>query len=158
VAAAALTQLGPLGTGPAYALEEGVDPLEVNISSLSPGVLPQRGPIRIAGTVTNRDEVTWTTINLYSFVSSTPMTTAEELAAAGELPEESTVGERVADPESSDTIAEIAPGDTIPFSFSVPRAQIPVSEPGVYWFGVQALGQGDAGRDLVADVRAAPGR
>lgn len=145
----------PLGAAPAArAVEGGTDPLRIDIETITPGAVPRTGPIRLSGTVTNLDQETWTDIRLYSFISLSPMRTAGELEAAVDLPADTYLGDRIVDPDATGTIDEIAPGDSVAFSFQVPRDLIPVTDAGVYWFGVQALGQGPDGRDLIADGRA----
>ncbi len=131
-------------------------PLLVSIDSMSPSSLPERGPIEIRGTVTNRDDVAWSTINLYPFISSAPMTTEPELAEAAELPADEFVGERMTD--AVHQIEELQPGASTTYSITVPRSLITAEitgDAGVYWFGVHAIAQGDDGlRDDVADGRA----
>ena len=129
-------------------------PLAVTIDSLTPSALPRSGPVRVSGSVTNLDDQPWMRINLYSFVSDAPMTSAEELAAAAETPEEAFVGSRITDPAPYDTITELQPGESAQYSMSVPRRRIHVTAAGVYWFGVHALGESTDGRDDVADGRA----
>ena len=47
------------------------------------------------------------------------------------------------------------PGERAPFTIQVPVDDLPITgDPGVYWFGVHALGTSADGRDLVADGRA----
>lgn len=127
-------------------------PLAVSITSLTPGAIPRRGPIRVSGEVTNRSAETWSTVKLYPFLGATPMTSAEQLAAAAELPHQEYVGDRII--EVGDTVDELAPGESAPFTIRLPRSRIPVTAAGVYWFGVHALGESVAGRDDVADGRA----
>ena len=129
-------------------------PLAVTIDSLTPSTIPRKGPVRISGSVTNVDDQTWTTVNLYSFVSSTPMTTASELADAAQVPADQYLGPRITLTSASARVDELAPGETAQYSLRVPRSAITVEAPGVYWFGVHALGQNDDGRDSVADGRA----
>ena len=129
-------------------------PLTVTIESLNPTAIPKKGPIRVSGTLTNRDDETWTSINLYAFQSAAPMTTPEELAAAAEVPPEDQVGERITDVGTYDSVDELAPGETVRYAFTVPRSDIVATEPGVYWFGVHALGSNAAGGDSFADGRA----
>ena len=64
------------------------------------------------------------------------------------------VGDRITDERHKDTIEELAPGDHAPYSLSVPRRLLHADTPGVYWFGVHALGERPEGRDLAADGRA----
>ncbi|MBI2243194.1 MAG: hypothetical protein HYU55_04355 [Nocardioides sp.] len=132
-------------------------PLAMTIDSLTPSEIPRHGPVRVTGTVTNQDTETWTTVNVYAFVSDTPMTTSAELADAAETAADSQVGERIIEesaPGTQDTIDQLAPNATERFSLTIPRRYLPSTTPGVYWFGVHALGQGPAGRDETADGRA----
>lgn len=142
-------------------------PLALTIDALDPGVLPRTGPVTISGTVTNNDDVEWRDVRLYPYlntddclVDSTcggPLTTVEELVEAADSDAESLVGERIT--QVRDSITELAPGATTTFSLTVPqrvlRQEIATPEPGVYWFGVQALGYSESTPDdLVADGRA----
>ncbi|MGB0100615.1 MAG: DUF6049 family protein, partial [Nocardioides sp.] len=134
--------------------DDAATPLAVTIEGLSPAAIPRKGPVRVSGTVTNRDDQTWRTINLYAFVSPVPMTSSIELAAAAEVDEEDFVGARILDPGTYDTVDELEPGASEAFSLTVPRSSIDVDASGVYWFGVHALGFDDAGGDEFADGRA----
>jgi hypothetical protein len=132
-------------------------PLAVTIDTLTPGSIPARGPVQVAGTVTNTDTEPWLTVNVYSFVSEEPMTTGAQLAAAVQADESESVGERITEPDNYATIDAIQPGETQQFSFSVDSDLLEAATPGVYWFGVHALGErGDEGRDeqAVADGKA----
>ncbi|MBC9732396.1 DUF6049 family protein [Nocardioides marmotae] len=137
---------------PVAAVEADTAPLGVTIESLTPGAIPRRGPIRVAGSVINRSDETWSAIKLYPFLGSTPMTTAAELAAATEVPAEQEVGNRIV--EVSDVVDELAPGEAAPFRLTLPASRITVDAAGVYWFGVHALGESAAGRVDGADGRA----
>ena len=129
-------------------------PLEVTIDQLTPSTIPAKGVVRISGFVTNNDTEVWRTINVYAFVSEEPMTTSAQLDSAAATPPDEFVGTRITDEAHHDTIAELAPGDSLPFSFNVPRRLLGADKPGVYWFGVHALGEGPDGRDTLADGRA----
>lgn len=129
-------------------------PLRLTIDHLTPGVLPDKGPIRIRGTVTNHSEETWTSIQLFPFAGTrAPMTTAAELEVASDTSPTAVVGPRITD--VMDQVDELAPGETASYRLSVPRALVTIETPGIYWFGVHALGQSVATpRDTVADGRA----
>ena len=132
-------------------------PLTVTIDNLNPTAIPRKGPIRVSGRVTNQDDQTWTTINLYGFLSSTPMTTPEELAVQSEVAPEEYIGPRILDAGTYDTVDELAPGESENYTFTIPQSVVRryVSEPGVYWFGVHALGFDETGvDDDLADGRA----
>ena len=132
-------------------------PLTVTIDTLTPSAIPARGKVRVNGTVTNDDTVPWLTVNVYSLVSAEPMTTRAQIAAAVDVPEDQSVGERITDFGTYDTIDEIQPGESQQFQLAVDVDLLQADTPGVYWFGVHALGQrSDEGRDelAVADGRA----
>jgi hypothetical protein len=130
--------------------------LPIRLDSLTPAVVPRRGPVRMAGSVTNATDEPWTDIDVYAFASRTPLRTEEELDAALASDPEAVVGERVLAPRSYDTVGDLAPGETARFSVRVPRSRLPIpaDRPGVYWLGVHALGANADGRDDFADGRA----
>ena len=137
--------------------QEDISPLAVTIDSLSSSEIPQRGPIRVTGSVTNHDDGPWSDVNVYAFIGSTPITTSADLATAAAMPMTADVGERiidVGDPQTQDTIDELAPGGTAQFAVTVPHRYLEKTEAGVYWFGVHALGGGPEGRVDGADGRA----
>jgi Family of unknown function (DUF6049) len=126
------------------------DPLGVRIASVSPAVIPRRGRITVTGTVTNDSEEQWRVIRVYALTSTTPFTTPEELTAAAESDPAVPFGARITDEGAFDTIDVLDPGEAGTFTISVTRDQLGVSgEPGVYWLGVHALGETDAGREEV---------
>jgi hypothetical protein len=131
-------------------------PLVVAIDTLTPGYVPVNGPIRIRGRVTNKDDVPWTDINVHPFIGNVPIQSRADLAAAATAPVDLAVGDRLTD--ALDQIEELQPGASSTFSLTVPRgllmAEQGAAEPGVYWFGVHAIGQGPDGRDEFADGRA----
>jgi len=141
-------------TAPVRAEDEA--PLAISIGSLAPAAVPQRGAVRVTGTVTNLDDVPWSTINLYPFVSGEPLTSREELTGAAAADASAFVGERITDPGPFATIKRLAPGESATYTVRVPRSALPISgDPGVYWFGVHALGEsGTSARDGLADGRA----
>jgi hypothetical protein len=144
---------------PARALSQ--DPLAVTIDSLIPSYLPEKGPVLISGSVTNRTEDTFTSINLHAFVSAAPITTSAELAEAATADPAVYVGDRITTAGTFETVDELAPGQSSRFTIRVPRSEIAAtspgvaaSTPGVYWFGVHALGDSATPRDATADGRA----
>src|SRR3954470_7331904 len=72
-------------------------PLSVSIDQLTPSTIPERGMVRVSGFVTNNDVQPWSTINVYAFISATPMTTSDQLAEATTTPPDAVVGGRIAD-------------------------------------------------------------
>lgn len=146
--------LPALPTPAARAAEEPLEPLAVTIEELTPGELPRRGSIQVSGTVTNVDDETWTTVNLYPVIGSEPLTTAPALREAVASDPLAYVGDRVTDPGPYAVVDRLEPGESATYAFSVARSRLDVTERGVYWFGVHALGQGPDGRDTSADGRA----
>jgi hypothetical protein len=135
-------------------------PLLVTIDELTPGEVPERGPVIVSGTVINRDVETWTGISLYPFINAglcpgcpAPITTEAELVEAAATDPTIAVGNRVVDVSAS--VDSLEPGEVEPYSIRVPRALLEVTSPGVYWFGVHALGASESTPDdLFADGRA----
>ncbi len=148
-----LTLAAPSGRA-ATVPPEPVEPLEVTIETLTPGEIPTSGTIEVGGTVTNVDDETWTTINLYPLLGGEPMTTPAELREARRTDPLAYVGDRVTTPGPYAVIDRLEPGQSATYSFTVARSRLDVTARGVYWFGVHALGQDTAGRDSVADGRA----
>ncbi len=129
--------------------------IEVTIDSMTPSYLPEEGPVRVTGSVTNVDEVPWTTVNLYPFLDDSPMTTAEELETAAASDPLLAVGERITVESASDSVGDLEPGETARYSIAVDRDLLATNGDGVYWFGVHAMGQSaEQPRDDVADGRA----
>jgi hypothetical protein len=151
VATATLVAPGSAHAGPPAGDDS---PLAVTIDALAPAYIPKRGPIRVTGSVTNNDAAPWTTVNVYAFIGRGPMTTSAELAEAATFEPGRDVGDRITAPNAYDTIERIDPGQSAQFSVRVPRSAITASEPGVYWFGLHALGTGPEGRVEGADGRA----
>ncbi len=129
---------------PAQAAEEPeeTDPLTVSIDQLDTVSLDPRtkGRITVRGKVTNTTEDTWGGVKIYPFVGDTPITTSEELAKAAKLPADALVGERIVTEGAYATVPDLAPGETYSWSLTVPRKLLEITQAGVYWFGVHALG------------------
>jgi hypothetical protein len=128
-------------------------PLVPRIRSMSPDYVPDKGPIVIRGTVTNASDQTWTSINVHGFMGSAPITTADALSDAAKAPVDADVGDRITVAGTFDGIASLAPGETKSFMVRLPHSTLPVTSPGVYWFGVHVLGDNGEG-----DARVAVGR
>ena len=143
---------------PAGASEPGPPgtPLLVSIDSLTPGEIPEQGPIQIRGSVTNRSDEAWSDVKLYPFVSQVPIESRAALTEAAALPADEYVGDRIIEVE--DQVEVLQPGSSSTFSLTVPRSLIATyisGAPGVYWFGVHASGASDSlPRDTFADARA----
>jgi hypothetical protein len=120
----------------------GTDPLAMSIDELDTVSLDGRtkGRITVRGKVVNTTDEEWNGVKIYPFIGNTPMTTSKQLAEAAALPADALVGERILSEGAYATIPDLGPGETYSWSLTVPRRQLHVSQPGVYWFGVHALG------------------
>lgn len=154
VAAVAVACLGAVSIGPAAgaaaAPVDPTQPLVPRMRSITPDYVPDHGPIVIRGTLTNRSTEEWTAINVHGFIGPAPMTTSAELAAAVRTPVADDVGHRITATGTFDSIPKLEPGQTTTFVVRIPRSQLPVSAPGVYWFGVHVLGATAQGRTNTA--------
>ena len=150
-----LTVLVGVVPAPSYAASRAEEqtPLAVTIGSLSPSALVPRagGTVTLTGTVTNTADAPWLDVTVYPFASAEPMTTTAELAEAAATDESADVGHRIVTDLAR--IGDLQPGQTTSYTLSLPRDDLP-SAPGVYWFGVHALGSGPDGADGLADGRA----
>ncbi len=129
-------------------------PLSVTIDTLAPSTIPKKGAVRVTGSVTNEDATPWTSVDVYAFISTSPIGSAADLESAAATEPATYVGGRITDPGTYDRLSDIDPGQSAQFSIKVPRADLHVTEAGVYWFGVHALGTGPDGRVDGADGRA----
>ncbi len=128
-------------TGSPVGSADDYDPaLTITIDSLNPSYVPRTGVLRVTGEVTNVDTVDWVDINVYAFLGNNAMTTAAEVADAAATDPTQGVGDRIIAPGTEDKIALIEPGKSAVFSLAIPRSELNVSESGVYWFGVHAIG------------------
>ncbi len=155
--------LGPLAVGASAAVDAGLrtaddstaTPLSITMTQLSPSTLPAKGVITISGIVQNDSKEDWAEINVSPFVSSAPITTRDDLAAAAATAADTAVGERLTETDIQVAIGDLAPGQKASFTVRVNRNALPITgDPGVYWIGVHALGASSEGRDNFADGRA----
>lgn len=142
-------------SGPRVAARDtGRAPLAVSIDSITPSTLPVRGNLTVTGEITNRSREEWTDLQVFLLMSDTPMTTSTELEEATASPEADEVGARITAPGLYAEVPDLAPGQSTSYSLSVPRDNLPVAGPGVYWLGVHVLGTNEDGRLDGADGRA----
>jgi hypothetical protein len=150
--------LAPAAAGSAGSVSKAAaqrTPLRVTISTLAPATIPQRGRVRLGGTITNRSQETWSNLNVYLVTSETPIRSRGELADAARTQADAPIGNRRTAPGSYVKAGDLGPGESVDYRLSVRRKDLGISgEPGVYWVGVHVLGEQDTGRDSVADGRA----
>jgi hypothetical protein len=140
-----LTMIGALLPAAAATAADGDPDLRVAIESLDPSTLTQGADVTMTGTVTNRDDHPWTTVQAYFVIPTTPFTTRAQIedATAGSG---AYTGTRVVEPGTFDEIGDLAPGQTSAFSITVPYEQLRITgADGVYPVGVQMLATDDEG-------------
>jgi hypothetical protein len=143
------------GAPRAAAEDTGEAPLAVSIDTMTPSTAPRRGNVTLTGEITNRSDSRWTDLYVYLFASSSPMTTSSELAEANATDETEYVGDRLTQNGLYERIDSLEPGETMPYTLTVPASRLPFDAPGVYWLGVHVLGTSDEdGRIDGADGRA----
>ncbi|MET0449379.1 MAG: DUF6049 family protein [Aeromicrobium sp.] len=119
--------------------------LRVSIRSLDPSYLTVGTDVTLTGTVTNRDDHAWTTMQAYLVIPTTPFTTRAQIDEAVDNGDAYT-GSRVVAPGSFDEIGDLAPGQTARFRITVPYEQLGITgDEGVYPVGVQILATDDEG-------------
>lgn len=123
------------------------DPLQISIAELTPSVIPKNGVITVAGRVTNLSEETWSDLTVYPFASEQPIGGEAELAKAAESDPTDVVGKRILTEGAYDeTIPDLAPGESATYRIQLKRSvlgQTIDGVPGVYWFGVHVIKDGD---------------
>jgi hypothetical protein len=144
---------GPVPEAPAA--ESPATPLTVTIETLSPSTVPAHGRLTITGQITNRSEDVWTDLQVFMLTSHEPIRSSVELAEQAASDPAAEIGSRVVTPGRYDEVSDLAPGESTPYTLSVPRGDLEISgEPGVYWVGVHVLGAVDGVRTDGADGRA----
>ncbi|MDN5893955.1 MAG: DUF6049 family protein [Nocardioides sp.] len=142
------TASGREGSAPSRSLSTGAradsaDDMPVTIGSVSPSVIPNKGPIRMSGRVTNNTDALVSDINIHPLTSYAPLTTPEELAAATEADPEANWGERITDIGSFDTIDRLRPGQTKRWRLKIAPEHLNISRAeGVYQLGVHVRAPG----------------
>jgi len=150
-----LAALLPAAPAAASATEQPVaSPLTVTLTQLTPSTLPAKGRLVLAGTVRNDSADTWSAVNVHPFVSTLPMTDREQLAEAAASDPATEVGTRLYQDGQFVTVGDLLPGQSASYRISLRVKDLPISSaPGVYWIGVQALGQNPTGRELGGRAR-----
>lgn len=150
------TLLGSLiiAMSPVSAADEKAD-LRVSISAVSPTTLSTGSRVTVSGTVTNRNQHAWQSVQVYLVIPKSPFTTRAQVEAVANNPDAYT-GERIVDIGTFDEIGDIGPGARHTFSVSVPYKKLGITgADGIYPVGVQVLGTDtDGTRDIDALAKA----
>lgn len=129
--------------------------LSVRISALSPAQFKVGSTVTMSGTVTNNNLGAWSNVQAYLVMANAPFTSRSQLDDAISSSTAYT-GERVVDPGAFDSMGDLEPGKTLPFTVKVPYTLLTVSgADGVYPVGVQILGtDAEGNRSFIAIARA----
>jgi hypothetical protein len=141
-----LTMVGSLlvPAGAAVAATDEPD-VRVSIRTLDPSSLTPGADVTMTGTITNRDDHVWTTVQAYFVIPTTPFTTRGQIDEAA-ANDDAYTGSRITDAGTFDEIGDLAPGQTRRFRITVPYEQLRISgADGVYPVGVQILATDDEG-------------
>jgi hypothetical protein len=162
LAAALAVPLAALSATSASAATQEDPPLSIEITSVTPSALRPGSPLQIDGVVTNVDDQVWSELQAYLVISTNPLTSRSELAAAAESPPESYIGERLTEFGSFSRLGSLERGASAEFSLDVPWATLETigtdgvyitGAEGVYTVGVQILATDESGiRDPVNAV------
>ena len=136
---------GPATPGPARPDSAAGAPDALDHARLHPRPGPDRDHGARSPTTPTR---TWTAINVHGFIGAHADHHHRPSSPAAARPRSTAdVGHRITAPGTFDHHRLPAPGpDARPSRSGCPRSTLPVSTPGVYWFGVHALGANRAGR------------
>ncbi|MEO6472400.1 MAG: DUF6049 family protein [Aeromicrobium sp.] len=119
--------------------------LSVRISALSPTQIKPKSTVTMSGTVTNNNTFAWKNVQAYLVIAHVPYTSRSQLDDAISSSTAYT-GERVVEPNSFDTMGDLAPGKSFTFRVNVPYDQLKLNgADGVYPVGVQILGTDPSG-------------
>jgi len=121
--------------------------LLVSMDSIVPAYLTPGEPVAVGGSITNLDDHVWRDLQVYLVMSSNPMTTREQLAAALASPATLYSGERVTAPGFYLELGALEPGESVPYQLEVPFGRLGLLSraPGVYSLGVHVIATDEAG-------------
>jgi hypothetical protein len=119
----------------------------LSIEALTPARLVPGSPVQVSGTVLNRSRDVWGDAQVGMMVTTTPLTSREQIAAATRVdPYRGYLGEPVLTTGTFDDIGDIAPGQSRSFAITVPYAELGLTgEDGVYWVGIELRATDDEG-------------
>ena len=146
----------PESTIAAVARDDPPDALQVTIDQLSPTALSPGDDVQVSGTITNVDDSTWASINVFLVMSAGALSTAQELQDAADSPDTSYIGDRVVEDGAFASVGDLEPGQSVEYTVEVPYRQLGISgADGVYQVGVQVIGtDADGFRSTTATGRA----
>lgn len=130
--------------------------IRVEITQVSPTILTEDATVALRGTITNVAPHSWTDVNAYLVIPTTPFRSRTQIEQLNAAPLETFGGRRIVDLENLATIGTLESGDTADFELRVPYEDLGIDgSEGVYPVGVHVLGTSPSGeRDIDALDRA----
>lgn len=120
--------------------DAGTLPLQVTITSLSPGSITVNRPVTVRGTITNPGTTPWSLTNVYLLISSTPAADETGLETFAETPDSGLFGTGIYDTQYLTAVGTISAHASKAFAVTVPYDRLPISGAvGVYRVGVRVV-------------------
>jgi hypothetical protein len=136
---------------PATAHADESAPVRINITGLAPIALGAGTSVSLSGTIANTGLTTITSLSVRLTLSATPVLERRELRKASEA--EGGYGSIPLFATTTAVADALAPGAKAPYRLTVDTAGLPLSAPGVYVIGVEAVGFGPAGYVILDSSR-----
>ena len=136
--------------GPARA-EDPPAPVRITITGLAPVALGQGTTLSMSGTVSNTGLSTITAVSVRLTMSTTPIVERRELRKATDT--EGGYGSIPLYDTTTALVDALPPGAKSDYRLSVDVSQLPLSAPGVYVIGAEAIGYGPAGYVILDTAR-----
>lgn len=132
--------------------EDGQQPLQVTIDSLSPEQLSSDATIEMSGRIENPGDEDWTSVQAYLVMAPSPFTTRDQVETA--VSNDSTyIGDRVIETGLFDEVGDVEAGETVQYRLKVPLSETGATgAQGAYPVGVQLLATDDAGERSTTSV------
>ena len=126
-------------------------PVRVTITGLAPVAITTGALLSLRGTVANIGLATVTSVSVRLTLSSTPVTERRNLRKAADA--EGGFGSFPITSTTTDITASLAPGAKSDYRITINADLLPLSGPGIYVVGVEAIGVGPAGFVILGSQR-----
>lgn len=126
-------------------------PASLDITGLTPVALGREGVVNVSGSVANTSVTSLTDISVRIVISTVPV---PQRSAIGKAPDaEDAYGAIPLYATTTAVIDTLPPGATANYRITTDAAQFPLSTPGVYVIGVEAVGLGPSGYVILDSAR-----
>ncbi len=121
--------------------------LTVTIAKVGNGTIRPQQRLVVHGTVANPGSTQWLDAQVYLQITPTPASSLPDLQYFASVPDDPGLGNTIFAIGLFDQIGDVAPGDRIPFTLSIPYDDLGITElPGVYRVGVHVVAGTTQGR------------